>query len=211
MVEEKKYILDPFNTICKLALVYFYGDNTKLSVGYNTINIQMYDYLQWSKRMKNGDTRHDISMLVVPIIKALQWYIIDSPLKLTLPKDVFENIKIIMHFSINGLYKLQQTTYCEDLGIKIIMQYLINLMKDSLNNNMIVDNLFDLYAKDNDNYKGIKNLLDNKIVNNVAHMLINCKESLPNQKNADILIECINKILINLDKQFISRIENTCF
>jgi len=71
----RKQILDPLSTLCKVALLSFHENGSKLSISDNVIDIHKPDRSQWFTRRYRGDTKENISLLHNPINKAIQWYV----------------------------------------------------------------------------------------------------------------------------------------
>ena len=80
----RKQILDPLSTLCKLALLTFYENGSKISINDNTIEIQRSESKQWIIRTYRGDNKEHISLLYNPIVKAIQWYIFQNQKKTNL-------------------------------------------------------------------------------------------------------------------------------
>ena len=133
MADEKLYIIDPLTSLCKVALLHFMPEKTRLSINHHILDIQKVTYYQWFERTKNGDSRIDISNLNMPFVKAVKWYILDTDERIAMDDDLIESIKTITNFTIKGLAKMQKYTYTGDLTINIVIQYLINMLRDALN------------------------------------------------------------------------------
>ncbi|QGR53759.1 hypothetical protein [Moumouvirus maliensis] len=206
MNEDKNYIIDPLTCLCKVALLHFMPDKTKLAISHYVLYIQGYSYYQWIERIKNGDNRTDISNLNTPIIKAIKWYILDGVDKVELDEETFENIKIITSYSIKGLIKLQNT-YNSDCAIKIILQYLINLLTSAMQ-----DNWNELNCVKTDNFN---NILSDKIkynfepqtISSISKILQDADKMKSSQDDVNALIDCAHKLLINRDKDFVKMMQ----
>jgi hypothetical protein len=122
------YVLDPIATICKIALLYYMPEKTKLSINYNSISLQTPTYTQPIERKYNGDSRNDIPNLNTTLIRACEWYIAASDID----ENILNKIKNIAVFCIKGLTKLQTGTYSNDIGTKIILQHFINMIQSAL-------------------------------------------------------------------------------
>lgn len=74
----KKQILDPLSCLCKIGMLSYYPEGTKISIIDNIICLQEPDNVQWIKRKYYGDEKNDISTLYNPVLKAIEWYILQS-------------------------------------------------------------------------------------------------------------------------------------
>ena len=171
MADDKTYIIDPLTALCKVALLHFMPDKTKLAINHHVLYVQGYSYYQWIERMINHDSRVDISNLNTPFIKAIKWYILDGPERAIMEKELADSIRVITKFTIKGLVKLQNYTYYADNAIKIILQYLINMLTSALSSEWNED----IYVKlDNNNSiltDKIKNNFEPHAINSIAKML----------------------------------------
>lgn len=203
MAEEKNYIIDPLTSLCKVALLHFLPEGTKLAINHHTLYIQKYSYGQWFERLKNGDSRKDISNLETPVLKAIKWYILDSHEKADIDPELSENIKIIASFAIKGLSKLQTYTYNDDRGIKIILQYFINLLRDSLNGSWNEDDIVKIECDNSILSEKIKNNFEPHIINSIAQMLCDADKMGKSVEDINALIDCSHNLLINRDSIFV--------
>jgi hypothetical protein len=177
-------MLDPIITMCKLALLYFMPEGTKISLGERNIILQETGYMQTIERFKNGDMRWDIARLYEPIYLFVQEF---------LAKDksgrLAEDLQILSQLSIKGLFKLQKT-YHDDRSISIIIQYLINLIKNGLQGNLQEDILIPM-----DKVSGISPNLQ------IVHPIVTLLQSIQNMEESpkDILaiVHCCEQILAN--------------
>ncbi|BCS82923.1 hypothetical protein QLL95_gp1200 [Cotonvirus japonicus] len=202
MTDDKNYIIDPLTALCKIALLHFMPDKTKLAINHHVLYIQGYSYYQWLERMKNGDSRIDISNLYVPIIKAIKWYILDGQEKINLDEQTKNNILIISKFTILGLIKLQ-STYNSDGSIKIILQYLINLLRNALNDNWNEDDCVKIDGNVNILSDKIKNNIESQTIGSIAKILLDTEKMIDSKEDVDALIDCAHKLLVNRDKTFV--------
>ena len=202
MTDDKSYIIDPLTSICKVALLHFMPEKTRLAINHHTLCVQGYSYYQWLERMKNGDSRIDISNLNTPFLKAIKWYILDCTERAQMDDEMLDSIKTIVQFTIKGLVKLQTYTYNMDSAIKIILQYLINLLRDALEGNFRED----CYVKmDSNNLltDKIKNNFEPHTINSIAKMLSDASKIESKQEDVNALIDCAHKLLINRDSTFV--------
>lgn len=202
MIDEKTYIIDPLTTLCKVSLLNFMPEKTKLAINHHVLYIQGYNCYQWLERMKNGDSRVDLSNLNGPFMKAVKWYIIDNPEKASMNQETSKSIKIITQFAIKGLIKLQTYTYSSDTTIKIILQYLINLLRDALNNSFNENNYIKI---DNNSILSdkIKNNFEDNIINSVSKILCDAEKIENHPEDINALIDCAHKLLTNRDSSFV--------
>jgi hypothetical protein len=204
-MDDKNYIIDPLTLLCKLALMYFMQDGTKLRISHHILHIQEYCYIQGAIRMINGDTRKDISYLNMPILKAIKWYILENDERIA-PQDnsILENIKIITSFSIKGLKKIQALTYGSDTSTKIILQYFINILNDAMDNNWNDDSIVKYNGEGSILTDTIKNNYDSHTLQSVAKMLQDADKQGIAHANTGVLVKCAHELLINRDNDFIS-------
>ena len=203
MTDDKSYIIDPLSSLCKLAILHFMPEGTKIGISHHVLYIQEYSYFQWMERMKNGDNRRDISNLNIPILKAIKWYILKNDERVEMDDEFALNIKLIASYAIKGLYKLQSSTYDKDMTIKINLQYFINLLRDALNETWNEDHII---KNDNDNNilsDKIKKNYESNIVNSIAKMLNDTDKVGNSQDDINALVDCIHKLLINKDNIFV--------
>lgn len=210
MLDDKNFIMDPLTSICKVALLHFMPEGTKLGIGHYSLCIQEYNYGQWLERMKNGDSRKDIAMLHTPFLKAIKWYLIDSDEKAKIDKDLAESIKNIVRYTIQGLSKLQKSTYHTDNGIKIILQYFINMFSDAINNNWSEEKIIPLDHSNEPNIltDKIKNNIDPQIIHSISKMFTDANEMKNSPEDIKVLVDCIHNLLINRDHMFAKMMKN---
>lgn len=202
MADDKLYIIDPLTTICKIALLHFMPEGTRLTISNHVMGIQQYTYSQWFERMKNGDTRRDIANLNTPFIKAMKWYVLEGPEMAIMDEETINNIRTICEFTIKGLQKMQNTTYVNRKGTKIILQYYINMIRDALSGNWKDENIIKF---DTDNIllsDKIKNNFESNIINSISKMLIDASKIEKSIEDVNALIECSHKLLLNRDVIF---------
>lgn len=204
MNDDKSYIIDPLTSICKVALLHFMPEGTKLAITHHTLCVQEYNYSQWLERMKNGDSRRDISNLNVPFLKAIRWYILESEERAEMDEELLQSIRTITEFTVKGLRKLQKTTYNNDKCIKIIIQYFINLFNDAINGTWHEENIVKM---DNDSTtllsEKIKNNYEAKTINSIAKMFSDADRLEKSPQDITALIDCSHKLLINRDNVFV--------
>lgn len=74
----RRQILDPLSTLCKIASLSFYENGSRLSIIDNIVEVQKSDNKQWLLRKYRGDNKEHISLLYNPILKAIQWYVLQQ-------------------------------------------------------------------------------------------------------------------------------------
>lgn len=202
MTEDKSYIIDPLTSLCKLALLYFMPEKTRLAINHHVLYIQGYSYYQWIERMKNGDSRIDISNLNTPLLKAIKWYILDGAEKIEMDEQTYASILIITNFSIKGLIKMQNNTYVNDLAIRVILQYFINMLRNALTADWSDEDYVKSDSHTNIISDKIKNNYDPHIINSIAKILNDANET-NSAEDINALIDCAHRLLINKDKNFV--------
>jgi len=73
-LQQLQYVIEPFCSIVKLAMLSYYPEGTKISIGNNTIQFVKPTVLQGTFRWSSGDKREDLHYLLRPIQKASEWY-----------------------------------------------------------------------------------------------------------------------------------------
>jgi hypothetical protein len=202
-MEDKNCIIDPLTCICKLSLLSFFMPGTRLRLSNYVLTIQEYNLMQCVERYAGGDTRKDISHLVLPIIKVIKWYILDK----TYDDEFNKAIKNIAMYAIKGLQTLQKKTYDDDLGIKIIIQYLINLLNDSLKETWNEEYVINI-EQENILSEKIKNNFDISFIISISNMLLESEKIKEVPENVNVIIRCAHDLLKNRDQQFLKLIKN---
>jgi len=209
-MDEKSYIIDPLTLLCKLALLSYMPEGTKLRVGNHVLHIQENGYMQGAIRMIHGDTRRDISYLNIPLIKAIKWYVIEGEERI-IPADenILEEMRTIVRYAIKGLQKVQTSTYGDDIGIRIIIQYFINLLSNAMNNKWSDEETVKSASNTNATdalgsiiADTIKYNYDPITIQSISKMLTDADQKGISSQNINALTECIHKILINRDTEF---------
>lgn len=203
MSEEKNYIIDPLTSLCKVALLHFMPDKTRLAISHYVLYIDDYTSYQWMGRMIKGDSRVDIANLYPALYKTVKWYLLENPEKIILNKETDDSIKIITMFAIKGLIKLQTVTYQNDMAIKIILQYLINMLKDALANEWKDENCIKTENSSNVLSDKIKNNYEVHTINSISKMLVDAEKIDNSQDDINALIDCAHKLLLNRDSAFV--------
>lgn len=203
MTDDKSYIIDPLTSLCKLALLHFMPEKTRLAINHHVLYVQGYSYYQWIERMKNGDSRIDISYLNTPLIKVVKWYILDNPEKIIMDQETTDSIRTITKYAIKGLIKMQAFTYYNDIAIKIIIQYLINMLKDALAGIWTEEDHVKSDTHTNSLASRIKNNYDVHTVNSICKILNDANSMIESPDDINALVECAHKLLVNKDSLFV--------
>ena len=116
-------ILDPLTCIIRLGILEFKPIGTKISLNNNKIKYNDPSVIQGALRWSNGDNREDLHNLFNPLKKAILWYDVKN-----------SEIKNLIEYSIRGLEKLQ-SSYNKNSVISHSMQYYIDYLKNSINQN----------------------------------------------------------------------------
>lgn len=192
-------LMDPITVLCKLAVLYFLPEGTKMSIGPNLLKLQETGYFQWVERMSHGDTRHNISNLDIPIILAIKWYILDTESQ---DENVNQSFKTIARYSTRGLMKLQKYTYKKDKSIKLILQYLIILLQSALDGTW--DNkLIMKYDEDHTLFEEkVRQNFESQIINSIAKMFNDAEQIKHSSKDVHALVNCVHNLLNNRDDDF---------
>ena len=203
MSDDKSYIIDPLTLLCKLALLNFMPEGTKLGINQHILCIQEYNYYQWIERIRNGDNRKDISNIDAPLLKAIKWYIIEGPDKAEMNSEMIKSIHIITSFSIKGLQKLQNTTYGGDRAIRIVLQYFINLLRTAINDTWDEENIIKNDTDNNIVSNKIKYNFEDHTINYIAKMFADINKIENSKDNITAIVDCVHKLLINRDYVFV--------
>lgn len=200
MSDDKLCILDPLTCVCKLALLHFMPDKTKLSVSSHVLTIQEPTCYQWIERFKNGDIRLDISHLNGSLFKCLQWYVIESPDRMPLSQKTLDSIRTIVEYAIKGLLKLQTGVYRDHQPVRIIIQYFINMINDALDGVWDETRYIHLDVRSSLSER-IKACVDEQIIQSIASMLLDASRM--NHGNVNAIVDCVHQILSNRDVVFV--------
>jgi hypothetical protein len=215
----RKQILDPLSTLCKIALLTFYENGSKLSIYDNIIEVQRSEGKQWIIRTYRGDCKEHISLLYNPIVKAIHWYIFpnlkqnklaDTENKISehnyLDEKKIKSIKSIMCFAIDGLRRLKQTY--KDGNVVLALQLLINNLKIATSD----EPSFELFEDYNDNinfedsgilnYEKIKEIWNSDTMSSISNQFALCDKYKDNKTELDNILESLNLMLKNTDSKF---------
>jgi hypothetical protein len=202
MSDEKSYVVEPLTCICKLALLHYMPEHTKVAINHHVLCIQPYSYYQWIERIKNGDSRIDISNLNAAVIRAIKWYIIEGPDQVEMTDEVLYNIRNITEYAILGLRKMQSGTYQNDPAIAIIIQYFINLLRTALDGEWNEESTVKIETTDSSLASRIKNHFDAQTITSVSRSLSDAS-TMTSPDDVTALINCAHNLLINRDTIFL--------
>lgn len=207
MSEEKIIMIDPLICLCKLALLSFMVNGTKLRITNHHIDIEEEWSLQGIIRMMNGESRHDISHLNSPIMNCLKWYVIEK--NDMIDENTYLSIVNIVKHSISGLELLRTITYKNDKSINIIIKYFTNTMKMAIygkwDNELVVHSETSKFEEKFFREKGV----DTHFINTISSLLTQANDMILQQKKEMVcpIIDCIKKMLEEKDNQHTSLIK----
>lgn len=208
MADDKSYIIDPLTSLCKVALLHFMPQKTRLAINHHVLHVQDHSYYQWLERKINRDSRIDISNLNTPFIKAIHWYLVEGAEKAKMDRTLELSIRTIASFTVKGLIKLQEKTYSDDLSIRIIIQYFINLLTSALNGSWTEDSCSKIDRNHNILSDRIKYNYEEQTVISIAKMLTDADNIKQSQEDVQALTDCVHKLLINRDTQFVKLMQD---
>ena len=96
-IPEKKLILEPLCVVLRLIILKYKESGTKISINNNSISYMDPNFYQGAMRTYNGDKREDLHNLYSPIIKAFEWYDIESGIHKYLFKQSLEGIDMLLN------------------------------------------------------------------------------------------------------------------
>lgn len=149
-VPEKKLILEPLCVVLRLIILKYKESGTKISINNNSISYMDPNFYQGAMRTYNGDKREDLHNLYSPIIKAFEWYDIESGIHKYLFEQSLKGIDMlltaydkdsIIHHSLVHYKKIIQEFIdgkaTQDKEISKRESPLINNLKELWNNDEI--------------------------------------------------------------------------
>jgi hypothetical protein len=194
----KNCIIDPLSCITKIALLQYLPDKTKLSIGNYIISIQEPSWPLQTIVRTGYDSRDDLWFIYSPIIKAIEWYILDE----NFDKEMKESIQEIMRHTISGIDKLQQT-YKEG-NVVLSLQLMKNLISDALECKLKTEHIYIVKT----GTEGItlgdsirENINRNDIVN-ICKLLVEASINQTDNNKLRIYVDPIKKLLNIRDQQF---------
>jgi hypothetical protein len=222
-MNNKKQILDPLSCLCKLGMLTYYNKGTKISIINNMIHIQELDKIQWIKRTYNGDGKDDISILYNPIIKSIEWYVLNDKLcndsdnlneldnldKIDHINDINEKTHIryinnIISHAIIGLDRLQETY--GDGNVILAIKFLKNNLKMSLRNDFSIEEFVkfnEIKAENNGiNYSKIKQIWKIDKIRLVSNQFDLLDKHLNDNSDIECLLKSLKSQLMDTDLKF---------
>lgn len=201
----KKQILDPLSCLCKIAILTFYDKGTKICITNNIITFSQPDNMQWIKRTFYGDDKNNISTLYNPILKAIDWYILNKD------EDInIEPIKNIIKYALIGLDNLQSTY--ENGNVILAIKFLKNNLNLCLNDDFTNDDFVSINEiKNTDNvvnYSKIKNIWTNEKINIISDQLDIINKNKDNPNSLEHLLKSIKAQLMDIDSRFQFLVQN---
>lgn len=186
---DKTKILDPMNTIIKLAILSFKQPNTKLSIINHNINLHEPSYFQGAIRIYNGDNKEDLHYLLNPIYLACK-------------NNLIEKNIILFKLSINGL-NLLKDTYKNYQTINHTLDLYIYI----INNALIQKEIEYSFVKINDSEIDLYNKFMYKWQNEELDIIINLFNLISISPNSSKIhyITSIEQVIMPIDK-FITEI-----
>lgn len=186
---DKKIILEPFSCLCRLALLKFKPENTKICIHNNGIYFLESDVFQGIIRTYYGDKREDLHNLYAPIMKCFEWFSKDN-----------SNNKYIYELSVEGLKKFLNT-YDKNSIIYHTLTHYITIIEE--------------YLDDNDNIE--KEVGESPIIDNLKKIWLEPEIKLIHDifklidlnSNSKIYIEILEKLLCDREIQVNEYIKNT--
>lgn len=146
-MNSKNCIIEPLTCLCKLALLNFLPERTKLKICNNILVIQEPYLFGWIFRTMEGDSKEDIQFLHQPIQRVIEWYINVCDKNAEMSVDIKKAIIDIANYALKGLKKLQNTYATGNVTLAI--QYFIIIINQAINNNIIADNMYTLSEPSN--------------------------------------------------------------
>lgn len=141
-MNSKNCIVEPLTCLCKLALLNFMEDSSKLKICNNIVLIQEPYMFGWLSRTLEGDSKEDIQFLHLPIQRAIEWYIFKCDKNATMEQEIKEAIIDIARYTVKGLKKLQNT-YIKG-NVILAIQYYIIIINQAINNNIIEQDFYSI-------------------------------------------------------------------
>lgn len=227
-MSRKKQILDPLSCLCKIGMLAYYKQGTKISITNNIIFFQEPDNIQWVKRTYFGDGKNDISTLYNPILKAIEWYIInnqyideedsdeeedDDKRKNSTSSDksiknnftVQEAVKHIIENAIKGLTKLENTY--GDGNVILAIKFLKNNLKTSIKNDYSMDEFMDFNEMDEPeknviNYTKVKEIWKSDKIKLVSKQFQLLEKNKHDESSLEYLLKSMKSQLMDTDTKF---------
>lgn len=231
----KKQILDPLSCLCKIGMMAYYAKGTKISITNNIISFQEPDNIQWVKRKYLGDGQNDISTLYNPILKAIEWYILQNEndeddeedekdddkernYSISLERDndvIYETklsaVKNIIEHAIIGFTKLQYTY--GDGNVTLAIKFLKNNLRVSMEDNFTMDKFMKLNEMDEPeenviNYSKIKEIWKEDRIKLVSRQFDLLDKNKHDVSSLEYLLKSMKSQLMDTDTKFQDLVKN---
>lgn len=189
--KEKNLILDPLSCIIRLVVLAYKPYGTKISIYSNKISYHEPNIFQGVIRWSNGDNRNDLHNLHNPILKALEWFVLN-------------NVKIdfIFRKSIEGIQKFMES-YNKNSVVYHSLKHYSDIIENNLSTNLIDDENYITEINDIDNsiYKNLLNLWNNNDIIIIYNLILEIDTYFKNKDDINInnYINLIEQFLINKD------------
>ena len=191
-VPDKKLILEPLCVVIRLIILKYKEKGTKISITNNSITYMEPTFYQGAIRTYNGDKRDDLHNLYSPIIKAFEWYDIESGIN----RYIFEQSLIGIDMLLNA-YDKDSIIHHSLVHYKKIIQEFINGTTDQDENiikreSPLINNLKNIWNDDEIKIiYNILNLIDSNIKIEDKNIYIKIIEDILTYKehNVNIYVE----------------------
>jgi hypothetical protein len=185
-VPEKKLILEPLCVVIRLIILKYKESGTKISIVNNSISYMEPSFLQGALRTYNGDKREDLHNLYAPIIKAFEWYDIESGVN----RYLFEQSLIGIDMLLSA-YDKDSIIHHSLVHYKKIVQEFIDGKADQDENvtkreSPLINNLKDIW-----------NISEIKIIYDILKLI----DSEINEEEKKLYIKIIEDILSHKEKR----------
>jgi len=184
-MENKRQLLDPISTVCRLVSLNFKPVNTKIAIYDHVVLLQEPNMSQSVIRYLYGDARNNISSLFIAIIRFIKWYVLPIRNK-SFNKDSKESnsyyncLEKLVNYLCLG-FKLLQTTYKHG-NVVISLQYYINILNDSIDGKFSDDKVPECIEDTEEldehgnllDYEKIKRLWDYSKIHDICELYDKC-------------------------------------
>lgn len=215
-MSNERQMVDPICAMCRIILLNFKGNNTKISFCGSAISLQEPTITQGIFRYYNGNCKEDIFELFYVVIHIITWFL--TPVgKLPNGKSHDENfikeLKKMTRYMCVGLQRLQNTYRYGN--VVITLQYYINMLEAGLNGTfdirhlphcLVEDVWIDTPLRDQ-----VINLWDYERIHRVCTIYEDCfQEVSKNSKMKEEIIcgylSAIEQLLTSYERDFCQRI-----
>lgn len=190
----KNQLLEPLNTILRLTLLYFKPLKSKIGIFNHAIFIDEPSIDRSLTRYMNGDKREHISFLYDSITRFIKWYLLEDHPNISELREIGE-------YCCLGLKKLQQT-YGKG-NVVLTLQYYINILKDSIENNFEDELLPEHYDNDSNllDYDKIKNFWSEVNIIEIHDLLKKCFQA-TDKDNIESYVLAIDHFIVRSENHF---------